>query len=36
VDTRVDEQHSSPALHDNGIALHELALVDQHTLRERP
>jgi hypothetical protein len=30
----VDEQHASPALHDNGVALAELALVDQHTLRD--
>jgi hypothetical protein len=30
----VDEQHASPALHDNRIALTELALVDQHTLRD--
>src|SRR5689334_14184668 len=29
----VDEQHASPAVHDNGVALAELALVDQHTLR---
>ncbi len=28
----VDEQHAGPALHDNGVALAELALVDQHTL----
>ena len=27
----VDEQHASPAVHDNGVALAELALVDQHT-----
>ncbi len=32
----VDEQHASPALHDNGVALAELALVDQHTLRHLP
>ncbi len=32
----VDEQHASPALHDNGVALAELALVDQHTLRDLP
>ena len=31
---RVDEQHASPALHDNGVALAELALVDQHTFRD--
>ena len=30
----VDEQHAGPAVHDNGVALHELALVDQHTLRD--
>ena len=32
----VDEQHAGPALHDNGVALEELALVDQHTLRDLP
>ena len=32
----VDEQHASPAMHDNGVALAELALVDQHTLRDLP
>src|SRR6266705_6507214 len=32
----VDEQHASPALHDNGVTLAELALVDQHTLRDLP
>ena len=32
----VDEQHAGPALHDNGVALDELALVDQHTLRDQP
>jgi hypothetical protein len=32
----VDEQHASLALHDNGLALNELALVDQHTLRDLP
>ena len=31
---RVDEQHAGLALHDNGVALAELALVDQHTLRD--
>ena len=36
VDPGVDEQHASPALYDNGIALHELALVDQHTLGDLP
>src|SRR5258708_27088261 len=32
----VDEQHAGLALHDNGVALAELALVDQHTLRDLP
>src|SRR6516225_4546587 len=32
----VDEQHTGPALHDNSVALAELALVDQHTLRDLP
>ena len=32
----VDEQHARPALHDDGVALDELALVDQHTLRDLP
>ena len=32
----VDEQHAGPALHDNGVALAELALMDQHTLRDLP
>ena len=32
----IDEQHASPAVHDNGVALAELALVDQHTLRDLP
>ncbi len=32
----VDEQHAIPAVHDNGVALHELALVDQHTVRDLP
>jgi hypothetical protein len=32
----VDEQHARPAVHDNGVALAELALVDQHTLRDLP
>jgi AcrR family transcriptional regulator len=36
VHPRVDEQHASPALHDNGVALDELALVDQHTVRDLP
>lgn len=32
----VDEQHTGPALHHNGVALHEAALVDQHALRDLP
>ena len=32
----VDEQHASPALHDNGVALHELALVDPHSFCDLP
>jgi hypothetical protein len=32
----VDEQHASPAWHGNGVALAELALVDQHTLCDLP
>jgi hypothetical protein len=32
----IDEQHASPAVHDNGVALAELALVDQYTLRDLP
>ena len=32
----VDEQHAGLALHDDGVALAELALVDQHTLRDLP
>jgi AcrR family transcriptional regulator len=36
VHPRVDQQHASPALHDNGVALDELALVDQHSLRDLP
>jgi hypothetical protein len=32
----VDELHASPAVHDNGVALAELALVNQHTLRDLP
>ena len=31
---RIDELHAGPALHDNGIGLHEAALVDQYTLRD--
>ncbi len=34
VHPRVDEQHSSPAVHNNGVALAELAHMDQHTLRD--
>ena len=33
-DAGVDEQHAGPALHDDGVALDELALVDQHALRD--
>ncbi len=29
----VDEQHASPAVHDNGVALTKLALVDPPGLR---
>ena len=32
----VDEQHAGVALHDDGVALAELALVDQRTLRDLP
>jgi hypothetical protein len=32
----VDEQHAGPAVHDNGVALAELALADQHTLCDLP
>ena len=32
----VDEQHARPAVYDNGVALDELALVDQHTVRDLP
>ena len=32
----VDERHASLAVHDNGVALHELALVDQHTVGDLP
>ena len=32
----VDEQHAGAALHDDGVALDELALVDQHTLCDLP
>ena len=34
VHSGVDEQHAGPALHDHGVAPEELALVDQHTLRD--
>jgi hypothetical protein len=30
----VDEQHARPAVHDDGVALDELSLVDQHALRD--
>ena len=30
----VDEQHAVSALHDNGVVLEQLALVDQHALRD--
>jgi hypothetical protein len=33
---RVDEQHAGPALYDNGVALAELALVNQYALRDLP
>jgi hypothetical protein len=33
---RVDEQYASPAVHDNGVALAELALVDKHTFPDLP
>ena len=33
-DAGVDEQHTGPALHDNGITLDELALANQHTLHD--
>ena len=33
-DAGVDEQHTVPALHDNGIALDELALVNQNALSD--
>jgi len=32
-DAGIDEQHSGPALYDDGIALNALALVDEHALR---
>jgi hypothetical protein len=32
----VDEQHTGPAVYDDGVALAELALVDQHTRRDLP
>ena len=32
----VDEQNAGSSGHDNGVALAELALVDQHTLRDLP
>src|SRR5215213_7894424 len=30
----VDKQHAVAALHDDGVGLHELALVGQHTFRD--
>ena len=33
-DPGVDEQHAGPALHDRGVVLEHLALVDEHTLRD--
>ena len=33
---RVDEQHAGVAPYDDAVALDELALVDQHTLRDLP
>ena len=35
VDSGVDEQRAVPALHDDGVALHEPALVDQHAIGDR-
>jgi hypothetical protein len=32
----IDKQHTGLASHDNGIALHELTLLDQHTLHDLP
>jgi hypothetical protein len=32
----VDEQHAGSAVHDNGVALHEPALVDQHSVGDLP
>jgi hypothetical protein len=32
----VDEQDASLALHDNGVTFNELALVDQHSVRDLP
>jgi hypothetical protein len=32
----IDQQHACPALHDNRVALAELALLDQHALRNLP
>jgi hypothetical protein len=32
VNPGVDEQHTRPTLHNDGVALTELALVDQHAL----
>ena len=33
-DPGVDEQHTGPALHGDGVVLEQLALVGQHTLRD--
>ena len=30
----VDQQHAGPALHDDGVVLEQLALVDQYTVRD--
>ncbi len=32
----VDQQHAGPPVHDDGVGPHELALVDQHTVRDLP
>jgi hypothetical protein len=34
--SRVDDQYTGPALHHNGIALAEPALMDLHILRDLP
>ncbi len=33
-DSGVDEQHAGLALHDDGVVQEDLALVDQHALRD--